>query len=100
MTVNKLTIPTTQNKVVLKTNEVIESLNQILGGLNLSDLDDVTLSSSLAAGYLLYFDGTKWVNQWIDTGLSTSSEHTVQNKAVATAVNGKSTVTFVDWTVS
>ena len=93
MTISKLTVPPTQI-------EVIEKINEIINNHSLSDLDDVTLSSSLTAGYLLYFDGTKWVNQWIDTGLSTFSEHTVQNKAVATAVNGKSTVTFVDWTVS
>lgn len=35
----------------------------------------------------------------VDTVLSTESENAVQNKVITNAINGKSSVTFVDWTV-
>lgn len=35
----------------------------------------------------------------VDTVLSTESTNPVENKAIANAVNAKSSVTFVDWTV-
>ena len=35
----------------------------------------------------------------VDTVLSTESTNPVENKAIANAVNAKSSVVFVDWTV-
>lgn len=38
-------------------------------------------------------------NMAADTVLSTDSENAVQNKVITNAINGKASVTFIDWTV-
>lgn len=62
MTVNKLTLPSKENAVQEKINEIIDNLGGGGGGASaLTDLSDVTLTSP-SSGESLCYDGSKWVN--------------------------------------
>lgn len=61
MTVNKLDLPSKENAVQEKINEIIDNLGGGGGSSSLSGLTDVTLTSP-TSGEVLDYDGSKWVN--------------------------------------
>lgn len=56
-----MTQPTHRRHVLLNHTHLMADITDLVGGLNLTDLADVTLTSP-AAGQVLVYNGSVWVN--------------------------------------